>query len=130
MHVSAHEVGNRGIYQPMALELGTAAKRRAHEMHPKVTALARTGMSGVRGAVVTDVERQRRKLLLESRAQPCDAFGAHARCTAAPLRRESQRICAPTKTKFASVKPMTLKLTQARSLALNATARFKKPRKI
>jgi hypothetical protein len=25
---------------------------------------------------------------------------------------------------------MTLKLTQARSLALNATARFKKPRKI
>ena len=86
--------------------------------------------TGVCGAVVTDVERQRRKLLLESRAQPCDAFGAHARCTAAPLRRESQRICAPTNTKFASVKPMTLKLTQARSLALNATARFKKPRKI
>jgi len=52
---------------------------------------------------------------------------APARCTAAALRRESQRICAPTKTKFNSVKPMTLKLTQARSLALKATTRLRTP---
>jgi len=129
VYVAVQKRRDRRIDQAMTLELRPAAKCCAHQAHAKMAAGARAGVARVRRALIGDVELQRRKLLLERRAQACYALRRHARCTGAVMRRDSHASCAPMKTKVATVKPNTLKLTQVRSLALKAITRFKTPRR-
>jgi len=127
MHLRVQQRRDGGIDQAMPLDLRPATKRRTHQSDAKVAAGARAGVPGVRRAVVADVELQGRKLPLERRTQSCQTLARHARCTAAAPRRASHAICAPMKTKVATVKPKTLKLTQVRSLALKAMTRLRMP---
>lgn len=127
MHVAMHERANRRVHQTVALNSGPTAKGSTDETHAKMPAFSCTGVACMCGAVVADFERDRRKIALERGTQFRNSLNAHARCAAAPPRRESHITCATTNMKFASVKPNTLKCTQVLSLAVKATARFKKP---
>lgn len=68
MNLAMHKSCDGGIHQPMALNRGTPAKRRAHETHAKMATLASAGMSGVGGAVVADIKRKGGERLFERRA--------------------------------------------------------------
>lgn len=126
MDIAVQQRCDGGIDEPMALDLWAAAKCGTHQVNAKVTAGARARVPCVRCAFILDLKRKRRKLRFERRAQSCDALRAHAFCAAAVCR-DSHTICAPMNTKVAAVSPNILKLTQARSLALNATMRLRTP---
>jgi hypothetical protein len=79
MHVTMHESRDGGVHQSVTLDLRPAAKRGTHELDTKVSAFARAGVSGVRRAVIRNVEGEGRKLLLERCPQARHALGAHAR---------------------------------------------------
>jgi len=126
MDLALQQRCNGRVDEPMTLELRTAAKCGTHQAHAKVTAGARARVPCVRRAVIADLKGKRRKLRFERGAQSFDALGAHAPC-AALVCRDSHAICAPMNTNVAAVSPNTLKLTQARSLALKATKRLRTP---
>src|SRR6266478_1026108 len=79
MDAPAHQRRQRRIDQPVALELRTPAESFRHELHLKVTPLAGAGMPRVSGTVIDDLERQRRELALNRRADLANYRIAHRR---------------------------------------------------
>ena len=110
--------------QAVTLETRAATERRGHECHAVVTTGAAAFVTGVRGAVIEDLECRGRERLLERAAQLRHHRRAHrevseagARSASAAAARLNHSTCSATNAKVSSARPNNLKYTQVRSLA-------------
>lgn len=116
------------VYQPMPRQRRQADEAGRGDPDVEMPAIARARVPGMRCAVVPDLQYGRLQRLDQGRTQLLDTRGRHGDGSlATDARRDSHRDCSSTKTSVAAVMPTTLKVTQVRSLALNATSRFAAP---
>src|SRR6516162_10830976 len=134
MHRALEKRRDRRIDQAVTLEPRAATERLGHEGHAVVTAGAASLVTGVRGAVIEDLECRGRERLLERAAQLRHDLRAHrdtseagARAGSAAAARLNHSTCSATNAKVSTAKPNNLKYTQVRSLAPYATARLSAP---
>lgn len=80
VNVGLHQRAERSIYHPMSLQRLRARESLGNDSNTKVaTAISRTGVSGVSVTVVDDLERFRRKGILEALTNQRNALGSHGR---------------------------------------------------
>jgi hypothetical protein len=133
------------IHELMSLQTRTSREFGRDDMDAEVAAFASAGMASVEVAFVIDAEAFGCQLAFEDGTNAFDTgIGIRAHklmqtnrergyawgegdCEASPVRFANQKTCSATNTAVAMVNPNTLKLTQVRSLALNATSRFNPP---
>src|ERR1700733_5887513 len=127
MDVRAHQIRQCRIHQLMPLHARATRELVRHHDDGEMPAFAGTGMAGVSGAVIVDLERYRREARGKHLADFRDALGgAHVEGSACRCR-ASHATCRPANMTVAAVRPNSLKFTQVRSLALKATNRLRPP---
>ena len=117
--IAAHQFSGGSIDHPVALHLRDALEGGGGNRDVKVSAFARTGMAGMPGTVVADLE-QGRMQALQRRSQPLDAR-AHVGCSGLSFSswpRISQNTMATLNRKSRGIESQDLKSTQAFSLML------------
>src|SRR5215472_14943069 len=122
------------MHQAVTLEPRAATEGLGDECHAVVTTFAGAGVTGVRSAVIEDLECLGRERLLERAAQLRHHLRTHregseagARAVSAGAARLNHSTCSATNAKVSTASPNNLKYTQARSLAPYATARLSAP---
>ena len=121
MDIAVKQRRQRFVDQSMTLQRRQATELAAHQPQMEMPLAARTGMTGVRLAVVPDVQLLRAQAILH---QLPYAFN--------PVQERVNRLCSHHACPMANsistaVRPNTLKLTHTRSLALKATHRLAAP---
>ncbi len=80
VNVGLHQRAERSIDHPMSLQCLRAGESPGNDSNTKVTtAISRAGVSGVFVTVVDDLERFRRKGVLEALTNQRNALGSHGR---------------------------------------------------
>jgi hypothetical protein len=117
------EQGRKGLVdQAVSLQWFQALEARGHDLQVKVPLAGRAGMTGVRATVVADFQISRAQALLQQALDLCGGrrpwrwYRWHLQATEVSVREDSHSACAIANNTKAAVKPITLKLTQARSL--------------
>ena len=122
-----HLCGEELVDLPMALEGPATLKLRGNDGHHEVSAArGRSGMTGMFGAVVADLEQGRVQRGLERDSKAVGARHAHEGSLAnAP--RSRYRMTPNRKTMASGMEIQSLNLTQSASLRVMATQMFAKP---
>jgi len=126
MDLGPHQLRDRRVDQLVALRAVAPGEALRDHGDGKMPPLTGPGMAGMLRAVVADLQRQRMQARGERLTQFGDALGTHVVASRGRWR-ASQATCAAANTSVAPVNPKSLKFTQARSLALNATSRLAQP---
>lgn len=127
MQLVLPEWSEYGMNAPMALQSRQPCERCGHDPHPKVPSARRPRVTGVRRAVVADLEPARLQLLAQQLLDASSGVAHVALGLVDSIRAASHALCASANTSSAALRPKTLNSTQACSLIERATSRLRPP---